>query len=59
MKNLNFLDIASNILNTTIFFYIIINTTSQCFNQFQMILTAFGMITSLIIQITKEINKRE
>ncbi|MFA5070868.1 MAG: hypothetical protein WC511_00680 [Candidatus Pacearchaeota archaeon] len=58
MKTINLLDVASNILNVTIFFYIIINTTTACFNQGQMILTASGMITSLVIQITKEINKR-
>lgn len=58
METLNILDLASNILNITIFLYIIINTTTACFNQNQMVLTASGIITSLIIQIIKEINKR-
>lgn len=58
METLKTLDIASNILNVTIFFYIIINTATACFNQNQLILTASGMITSLVIQIIKEINKR-
>jgi hypothetical protein len=58
METLKTLDIASNILNVTIFFYIIINTTVSCFNQEQMILTASGMITSLVIQIVKELNRR-
>jgi len=58
METLKILDIASNILNVTIFFYIIINTTFACLNQNQLILTASGMITSIIIQIIKEINKR-
>ncbi|MEK6882574.1 MAG: hypothetical protein AABY22_23335 [Nanoarchaeota archaeon] len=40
----------SNILNLIIFTYIIINTTGQCFNQFQMGLTAFGIIVSIIVQ---------
>jgi hypothetical protein len=58
METLKTLDLASNILNVTIFFYIIINTTTSCFNQGQMILTALGMITSLVIQIVKEVNKK-
>jgi hypothetical protein len=58
MEPLKTLDLASNILNVTIFFYIIINTTTSCFNQGQMILTAWGMITSLVIQIVKEVNKK-
>lgn len=58
METLKILDIASNILNVTIFFYIIINITTACFNQNQLILTASGMITSLIMQIIREINKR-
>ncbi|MFH1365381.1 MAG: hypothetical protein ABIH28_02245 [archaeon] len=49
---------ASNILNALIFIYILLNTTKDCFNKNQLIITAFGLIVSVIVQVYSAIIKQ-
>ena len=59
MINKNLFGWASNALNALIFIYLILNTTSQCFNKSQMGLVAFGLIVSIISQINSSISEEE
>jgi hypothetical protein len=57
--NFEFLEWFGNFINILIFAFISINiVNTSCFDTFQLSLTAFGLIVSLIIQIISIFVKR-
>jgi len=48
---------VGNVLNFLILIYIIISTLNTiCFNMYQLLITAFGLLTSILIQLRSLIN---
>ena len=58
MKKTDLYGWASNILNALIFIYLLLNTARECFNKNQLIIAAFGLIVSVIVQVYSSITKQ-
>jgi len=57
--NLEFLAFLANFINYIIFAFVSINLIgTRCFNQGQMLITAFGLVASISVQLISMIIKR-
>ncbi len=57
--NWDLLEWFGNFINFLIFSYVAINiVNTSCFNVFEMIITAFGLLASIFIQVSYMLSKR-